>query len=282
MPARGWEAHDMSDVDWDRPFGARPERRLQGKVAIVTGAGSSGPGYGTGKAAAILFAREGASVVLFDAEKAAAEETRGIIEAEGGAAAVVIGDVASEDAAKEAASAARQEFGGLDILDNNIGIVVRGDVTSTQSDEWRRILEINLLGMVNMSREAVPEMAKRGGGAIVNVSSISPRRPYSATPYSVSKGAVDALTVAMAVDHGPQGIRVNGIAPGPLMTPRAAARQTEEQREMRRRTSPLGREGSGFDIAWAAVYLASDEARYVTGAVLTVDGGVSVMGHRYR
>ena len=259
----------MSAALWDEDLGRRPASRLEGKVAIVTGAGSSGPGYGTGKAAAVLFAREGAAVVLFDADREAAEQTRQIIADEGGQAAVVVGDITTEDAAQAAVQAASSQFGGLHILDNNVGIVTRG-------------LDINLLGMVNMSRFAVPEMAKGGGGSIINVSSISPRRPYSATPYSVSKGAVDTLTAAMAIDHGAQGIRVNGIAPGPLMTPRAAARQTEEQRALRRKSSPLGIEGSGFDIAWAAVYLASDEARYVTGAVLTVDGGVSVQGHRYR
>jgi NAD(P)-dependent dehydrogenase (short-subunit alcohol dehydrogenase family) len=272
----------VSAALWDEDLGRRPASRLEGKVAIVTGAGSSGPGYGTGKAAAVLFAREGAAVVLFDADREAAEQTRQIIADEGGQAAVVVGDITTEDAAQAAVQAASSQFGGLHILDNNVGIVTRGDVTTTTPDDWRAILDINLLGMVNMSRFAVPEMAKGGGGSIINVSSISPRRPYSATPYSVSKGAVDTLTAAMAIDHGAQGIRVNGIAPGPLMTPRAAARQTEEQRALRRKSSPLGIEGSGFDIAWAAVYLASDEARYVTGAVLTVDGGVSVQGHRYR
>lgn len=270
------------DHHWDRDFGYRPTRRLDAKVALVTGAGSSGLGFGTGKATALLMAREGARIVLFDHSDTAVEETRALIEQDGGEAVTVVGDVAQNDHAGAAVQAAVKGFGTLDILVNNIGIVVRGNVTSATSEEWQKALDINLMGMVNMARHAVPVMAAGNGGAVVNVSSISPRRPYSATPYSVSKGAVDTLTAAMAVDHGPQRIRVNGIAPGPLMTPRAAARQTQEQRAMRRTVSPLGIEGSGFDIAWAAVYLASDEARYVTGSVLVVDGGVSIQGHRYR
>lgn len=266
---------------WDEAFGRRPQRRLSGKVAIVTGAGSSGPGYGTGKASAIAFAREGARIVLFDRDEDSVRQTEKIIRAEDGEAIAVVGDIRS-DADARAAVAAAGSFGRLDILQNNIGIVRRGDVTTSTTQDWHDILEVNLLGMVSMSRNAVPMMAASGGGSIINISSISPRRPFSATPYSVSKGAVDALTAAMAVDHGPQGIRVNAIAPGPLRTPRAEARQTEAQREMRRAASPLGIEGSGWDIAWAAVYLASDEARYVTGTVLTVDGGASITGHRYR
>ena len=267
---------------WDEAYGARPDQRLEGKVALVTGAGSSGPGFGTGKATALVMAREGAKVVLLDQDLEAAKETRALITNEGGTADVVVADVTKDKSARDAIAFVVTEFGRLDILVNNIGIVVRGDVTTTTPDDWHRILDVNLNGMVNMARHAVPVIASSGGGSIINVSSISPRRPHSATPYSVSKGAVDTLTAAMAVDHGHQGIRVNGIAPGPLMTPRAAARQTDEQREMRRATSPLGIEGSGFDVGWAAVLLASDEARYVTGTVMTVDGGVSIQGHRYR
>ncbi|MXY34558.1 MAG: SDR family oxidoreductase [Boseongicola sp. SB0676_bin_33] len=269
-------------MHWDEGFGQRPDRRLDGKVALVTGAGSAGPGFGTGRATALCMAREGAALVLFDNDREAVEKTRASIEVEGRQALITTGDVTRDEDAQVAVEAAVAEFGGLDILVNNVGIVVPGDATTTTPADWHSLLDVNLVGMVNMARHAVPAMAERSGGAVINVSSISPRRPYAATLYSVSKGAVDALTAAMAVDHGSQGVRVNGIAPGPLMTPRAAARQTEEQRAMRRAASPLGIEGSGFDVAWAAVYLASDEARYVTGTILTVDGGVSIQGHRYR
>ncbi len=270
------------DIYWDEAFGNRPVRRLDGKVALITGAGSSGPGYGTGKATACLMAREGARVVLLDRDQAAVDQTQSLIAEGEGMSCAVTGDITNDDDAKAAVDATVEAYGTLDILVNNVGIVVRGDAVTTAPHDWRRVLDANLLGMVNMARHAVPVMEAAGGGAIVNISSISPRRPYSATPYSVSKGGVDALTAAMAVDHGPAGIRVNGIAPGPLLTPRAQARQTSEERAMRRSASPLGIEGSGFDVAWAAVFLASDEARYITGTVLTVDGGVSIQGHRYR
>lgn len=273
---------ECTPLHWDEEFGHRLDQRLGGKVALITGAGSSGPGFGTGKATALCMAREGAALMLFDSDRQAVEETRASIESEDRNVQVVTGDISRDEDAQVAVEAAVAQFGQLDILVNNVGIVVPGDATNTTPADWHRILDVNLVGMVNMARHAVPAMAERSGGAIINVSSISPRRPYAATPYSVSKGAVDALTAAMAVDHGGQGVRVNGIAPGPLMTPRAAARQTEDQRVKRRAASPLGIEGSGFDVAWAAVYLASDEARYVTGAILTVDGGVSVQGHRYR
>jgi NAD(P)-dependent dehydrogenase (short-subunit alcohol dehydrogenase family) len=131
--------------------------------------------------------------------------------------------------------------------------------------------------MMLTGKHAVPAMAKSGGGAIVNISSISALRPRGLTPYSVSKGAVIALTRAMAIDHAPQGIRVNCIAPGPVYTPMVySAGMTDELRDRRRRASPLGVEGSGWDIGYAALYLVSDEARYVTGVVLPVDGGVTI------
>lgn len=272
----------MSDSSWDFAFGRRPARRLDGKVALITGAGSSGTGFGTGKAAALLFAREGASVVLFDRDEDSVRQTEQLIVSEGGKAVSVTGDVTSADEAEAAVDLACERFGGIDILDNNVGMVVRGDVTTATGEDWKAVLDVNLMGIVNFSRFAIPKLAERGGGSIINISSISPRRPYSATPYSVSKGAVDTLTRAMAIDHGHLGIRVNAIAPGPLLTPRAEMRQTPEQREQRKAASPLSLEGSGFDIGWAAVFLASDEARYITGTVLTVDGGVSVQGHRYR
>ena len=270
------------DTYWDEAFGHRPDRRLEGKVAHITGAGSSGPGYGTGKAIAGQMAREGARVALLDRNPIAARQTHTLIAEDGGISTTVTGDIVNDDEARAAGETAVTGFGALDILVNNVGIVVRGDATTTVPEDWQRVLEINLIGMVNMARHAVPVMAGAGGGATANISSISPRRPYSATPYSVSKGAVDTLTALLAVDHGQQGIRVNRIAPGPLRTPRAERLQTGERRDLRRAASPFGIEGSGFDVACAAVYLASDEARYVTGTELTVDGGASIQGHRYR
>jgi NAD(P)-dependent dehydrogenase (short-subunit alcohol dehydrogenase family) len=261
----------------------RPDRRLQGKVAIVTGAGSSAEGFGTGKATAILFTREGARVALVDNIADRVADTERIIIEEGGSAIVQIADISSEADCRRVVETAVGQWGRLDVLDNNVGIALRGSVVDTPESDWDRVLAVNLMAIVRMSRHAVPAMEKSGGGSIINISSISPRRPYRATPYSVSKGAVDALSLAMAVDHGAQGIRVNSIAPGPLHTPRAVARATtDEQCAMRRDASPLGIEGSGWDIGWAAVFLASDESSYVTGTVLTVDGGVAIQGNKYR
>lgn len=259
----------------------RPARRLEGKVAIVTGAGSSGPGFGTGKAIAVLFAREGARVVLADAIAARAGETQALIASEGGEAHVVGGDITRDDDCR-AIVAAAERWGRLDILVNNVGLATTGTILEKSRAEWQETFDVNLFAAVTLIALCAPALGASGRGAIVNITSMSPWRPFRATAYSVSKGALETLTRATAVDLGPMGIRVNAIAPGPLNTPRATARQTDEQRRMRRAASLIDREGSGWDVGWAAVYLASDEARYITGAVLPVDGGVSVRGHAYR
>lgn len=265
------------------PQARRPDLRLAGKVAIITGAGSVGPGFGTGKAAAILFAREGAKVALVDSVAERAEETRAIIAAEGGDAFVFQADITSSSDCQATVAETVRRYGRLDILNNNVGWALKGSVVDVSEEDWDQVMNINVKAMMLMSKHAVPVMQQNGGGSIINISSISPWRPYKATPYSVSKGAVEALSRAMAVDHGPAGIRVNAIAPGPLFTPRATARKTTPaEEEMRRNASPLGIEGTGWDVGWAAVFLVSDEARYVTGTVLPVDGGVSVQGHKYR
>ncbi len=170
-----------------------------------------------------------------------------------------------------------RRWGRLDILDNNVGIGGRATVVDVDEKDWDHLMRVNVTSMMLTSKHAVPAMAQGGGGAIVNISSISALRPRGLTPYSVSKGAVIALTRAMAVDHAPEGIRVNCIAPGPVYTPMVyAAGMSAELRERRRRASPLGIEGSGWDIGAAALFLASDEARYITGVVLPVDGGVTL------
>jgi NAD(P)-dependent dehydrogenase (short-subunit alcohol dehydrogenase family) len=251
--------------------------RLAGKVAIVTGAGSRADGIGNGRAAAILFAREGARVLLVDQNREWAEQTLKMIEAEGGEAAVRVADVTKSDDCRTMVEDAVGRWGRLDILDNNVGIGGRGTVVETPLEDWERIMHVNVTGMMLASKHAIPAMAKGGGGAIVNISSISALRPRGLTAYSASKGAVIALTRAMAIDHAPQGIRVNCIAPGPVFTPMVyAGGMTDETRERRRKASPLGIEGTGWDVGYAALYLVSDEARYVTGVVIPVDGGVTV------
>ena len=251
--------------------------RLAGKVAIVTGAGSRAEGIGNGRAAAVLFAREGAKVLLVDRSQAAAEATLKIIRDEGGEAAALAVDVTRSEDCRAMVDDAVRRWGRLDILDNNVGIGGRATVVEVDEGEWDHLMRVNVTSMMLTSKHAVPAMAKGGGGAIVNISSISALRPRGLTPYSVSKGAVIALTRAMAVDHAPQGIRVNCIAPGPVYTPMVYADgMSEELRDRRRRASPLGIEGSGWDIGNAALFLVSDEARYITGVVLPVDGGVTL------
>jgi len=254
---------------------ARP--RLEGKVAIVTGAGSRAPGIGNGRATAVLFAREGARVLLVDQNRAAAEETLAMIRAEGGEAAVCVADVTRAEDCRAMVEEAVRRWGKLDILDNNVGIGMGGSVVEVSEEDWDRVMAVNVKSMMLASKYAVPAMAAGGGGAIINIASISALRPRGLTPYSASKGAVIALTRAMAIDHAPQGIRVNCIAPGPVYTPMVyAGGMSEELRERRRRASPLGIEGTGWDVGYAALFLASDEARYITGQVLVVDGGVTL------
>ena len=255
--------------------------RLEGKVAIVTGAGSSGPGVGTGKAVSILFAREGCSVLLVDNERARAEETLASIEAEGGRASVFVGDVTSSADCLAMVRAAVERYGGLSVLVNNVGITVSGNVVTVDEEDWQRVIDVNLKSMVLTSKHAVPRMIEGGGGSIVNMSSFLGLRSGSAfesVPYSVSKGGILSLTTTMAVEHGRDNVRVNAIVPGYLYTPMVAGALTEEQRDLRRRAAPLGTEGTAWDVAWAAVFLASDEARWITGAALPVDAGLLAAG----
>ena len=251
--------------------------RLAGKVAIVTGAGSRADGIGNGRAASILFAREGAKVLLVDQNAQLAEATLKMIAEEGGEAAVCVADVTDADQCRKMVEAAVSRWGRLDILDNNVGIGGRGTVVEMKEEEWETIMRVNVTGMMLASKHAIPAMVKSGGGAIVNISSISALRPRGLTAYSASKGAVIALSRAMAIDHAAEGVRVNCIAPGPVYTPMVFSEgMTPEKRDQRRRASPLQVEGTGWDIGYAALFLCSDEARYITGVVLPVDGGVTV------
>jgi NAD(P)-dependent dehydrogenase (short-subunit alcohol dehydrogenase family) len=172
---------------------------------------------------------------------------------------------------------ALDRFGRLDLLDNNVGIGSRGSVVDETEESWRRVMQVNVDSMFLAAKHAIPAMRRAGGGAIVNVSSISALRPRGLTAYSVSKGAVIALTRAMAVDHGGEGIRVNCVAPGPVYTPMVYARgMSDAARERRRQASALGIEGTGWDIGHAVRFLLSAQARYITGHVLVVDGGTSL------
>ena len=248
--------------------------RLEGKVAIVTGAGSSGPGIGNGKATSVTFAREGAKVLLVDSYPERAEETLAMIREEGGEAAVFAADVTNADDCQALVNEVVTRYGRLDILDNNVGISVRANVVEATEEQWQRIIAVNVMSIVLCSKFAIPEMVKTGGGSIINISSIAGVRAHSSTPYTTTKAAVIGLTTSMAADHGADNIRVNCIAPGLAYTPMAAGRMSDELRAHRKNSAPLGTEGTAWDVANAALCLASDESRWVTGVVLPVDAGL--------
>jgi NAD(P)-dependent dehydrogenase (short-subunit alcohol dehydrogenase family) len=264
--------------------------RLEGKVAVVAGAGAIAAGWGNGKAAAVLFAREGASVVALDNRLGAAEETRDLIRREGGRCEAVACDVTKSDQVKAAVERARAAFGGrIDVLHNNVGVLAHGGPVELDEQDWDRVMAVNLKGMFLTCKHVLPVMAAQGAGAVVNVSSTAGIRamglPYIV--YSTSKGAVLPFTRSIAVQYAPMGIRANAILPGIIDTPMmAAATQAAysaqlgaaDPADLRRRRAaqvPLGRLGEAWDIAQAALFLASDEAKYITGAELVVDGGLT-------
>jgi NAD(P)-dependent dehydrogenase (short-subunit alcohol dehydrogenase family) len=253
---------------------------LAGKVAIVTGGGAAGEGIGNGRAAAMLLARAGTYVAVIDRDRDLAERTAAMILAEGGSAIALTADVTDEAQCRAVVAATLDRFQRLDFLDNNVGIGGRGSVVDLDPEIWRRVMQVNIETMYLMSKHAIPAMIGTArGGAIVNVSSISALRPRGLTAYSTSKGAVIALTRAMAVDHGGDNIRVNCVAPGPVYTPMVyAGGMSAAAREQRRRASVLGIEGSGWDVGHAVRFLLSDHARYITGHTLVVDGGATLLG----
>ncbi|MEE8435605.1 MAG: SDR family NAD(P)-dependent oxidoreductase [bacterium] len=252
---------------------------LRGKAAIVTGGGAEGEGIGNGRAAAILLARSGVRVLVADLKQELAENTVRMIEEAGGEAIAHGADVTDEAQCREMVAAAVKHFGRLDFLDNNVGIGGHGSVVEMDPEQWRRIMQVNVDTMYLAARHAIPAIIESGdGGAIVNIASISALRPRGLTAYSTSKGAVIALTRAMAVDHGKDGIRVNCVAPGPVYTPMVYSfGMSEEARQRRQKASPLGIEGSGWDVGQAVRFLLSGHARYITGQTLVVDGGITMM-----
>src|SRR5262249_14688746 len=256
---------------------------LANKVAIVSGGGAAGDGIGNGRAAAIALARAGTRVVVADLDLKLAERTVEMIKSDGGHAVAHSGDMTKEAECRRLADAAVDHYGRLDFLDNNVGIGSRGSVVEEKPDEWRRVMQVNVETMFLLSKHAIPAMIKTAkGGAIVNISSISALRPRGLTTYSASKAAVIGLTQAMAVDHGKDHIRVNCICPGPMYTPMVYARgntlMSDAARSQRAKASVLRIEGVGWDIGYGVRFLMSDHARYITGQVLVIDGGVTLQG----
>lgn len=255
-----------------------PDWGLAGAVAIVTGGGAAGDGIGNGRAAALLLAEAGARVLVVDREAALAERTVAMIADSGGEAAAFGADVTDEDQCAAMVDAAVSRWGRLDCLDNNVGIGSHGSVVEEAAEDWRRVMQVNVEAMFLAAKCAIPAMIETGGGAIVNVASIAALRPRGMTSYSTSKGAVIALSRAMAVDHGPDGIRVNCVAPGPVYTPMVHGDgMSAEARERRRQASVLGLEGTGWDVGQAVRFLLSGQARYITGHTLVVDGGATLV-----
>ena len=259
--------------------------RLKDRVALVVGAGQSpGETMGNGRATALLFAREGAAVLALDRDLASAEETAAMIREEGGTASALQADVTDEAALAAAVEAALKAHGRIDVLHNNVGVSLGGGdapVLEITAEAFDRVTAINLRGMVIACKLVLPAMREQGGGAIVNISSISACADYPYIAYKTSKAGVVALTLQLALENAPHGIRANAILPGLMDTPMAVdtrARHTGKPRaevaaERSARVPLRGGMGSAWDVAHAALFLASDEARFITGVALPVDGG---------
>ncbi|URN03169.1 SDR family oxidoreductase [Actinomadura madurae] len=259
--------------------------RLEGKVAIITGAGSVGPGWGNGRATAVTFAREGAHVLLVDRDKESLEKTFEQVRELGGSATLQLADVTDQQAVEAFVGACVEEHGGLDILVNNVGGSRAGGVAELGIDDWHAQLEVNLTSVFLGCKAAVPVMRSGGGGSIVNISSASGLRYTGAAQvaYASAKAAVIQLSRVSAVQYAPFGVRVNTVVPGQLHTPMVEARLAGQRAggdvalllQQRQARIPLGFMGDGRDTANAALFFASDESRFVTGTELVVDGGMT-------
>ena len=256
--------------------------RLQDKLILVFGAGSVGEGWGNGKATAVAYAREGATVVAVDRERSAAEATAGIIEALGGRCSTYAADGTDSASVKAGGGDVVARHGRIDVLHNNVGTTIMGGPIELTEEQWNTVLDVNLRSAFLTCKHVLPGMLERGRGVIVNISSIAAVRytgyPYSA--YYAAKAGLNQFTVGLALQYARQGIRVNAIMPGLMNTPLIYQQisgqyaNAEAMAKARHEATPMGRMGTGWDIAAAAVFLASDEASYSTGVCLPVDGGL--------
>jgi len=258
--------------------------RLKGKIAIVTGAGSVLPGMGNGKATAIVFAREGAKVMAVDYNLEAAEETKRLIDEEGGECITFKADVSKASDCQSMVETCVRTFGRVDILHNNVGIGQWGGVVETGEETWDKVMAVNVKSMFLTCKYVIPHMEKQGGGSITNIASVGGIRfTLPNIAYATSKAAIIALTRDIALQYATKGIRVNVILPGLMKTPQAefynkdawAGGDVGEMWRRRDAMSPTGKQGEGWDTAYAALFLNSDEAKYITGTTLVVDGGLS-------
>jgi NAD(P)-dependent dehydrogenase (short-subunit alcohol dehydrogenase family) len=257
--------------------------RLKGKTAIVFGAGSAGPGWGNGKAAAVAYAREGAPVACIDLVRDAAEETAAIIRSEGGAALAIAADVTDAASIAAAVTDTVREFGRIDILHNNVGVTHMGGPVELSEEQFAASLDLNIGPVYRSAKAVIPHMLRQGGGVIINISSLAAIRwtgyPYFA--YAATKAAVNQATVAIAMQYARSNIRANCIMPGLIDTPLIYKQisgqyaSVDDMVAARNAAVPVGRMGTAWDIANAAVFLASDEAQFITGVCLPVDGGQS-------
>ncbi len=261
---------------------------MDGKVVFLGGIGSAGPGWGNGKATATLFARQGASVFGIDVREDAAHETRGIIESEGGTCVVRHCDATSSADMAAAVAACVDRFGHIDVLVNNVGGSTPGGPATMSELDWDRQIELNLKTAFLGCHHVLPLMLARGQGVVVNLSSVAGIRQHLGRPhagYSAAKAAIVELSRAIAIQHARDGIRCNTVLPGLMHTPLVEARlaaqiaggQVDELNASRAGKVPVGRQGDTWDVAHAILFLASDEARYITATELVVDGGYSAV-----
>ena len=258
--------------------------RVKDKVTLVTGAGSVGPGWGNGKAAAVLYAREGARVFAVDLNLDAAEETQTIISGEGGKCIAFRADVSSADQVTSMVKECLRVYGRIDILHNNVGVPNIGGLAEVTEQEWDQLFAINVKSVYLTCRSCIPSMVRQGGGVIVNISSIASIRyvGFPCVSYATCKAAINQFTQNIAIQYADKGIRANCVLPGLIHTPHiehflASAYGGDVDRMIKKRHAlvPMQRMGDAWDVAHASLFLVSNEAKYITGVQLLVDGGIS-------